>query len=113
MQTQHSHELGPIFTGRRVLDEHGLSLGTITDVVYGDDPYDPEYLIVDPGLLRRSHYVPAAGACQTLGGEIVVPWDRDWFQLAPRAKAGPVLTRRQRHELEAHYARRRRASGDF
>jgi hypothetical protein len=98
-------EPGPIYTGRRVLDEHGLPLGTVTDVIYPPGECDPEYLIVDPGVLRRAHYVPAAGACQTARGEIVVPWDRDWFRLAPTATARPVLSATRRRELAAHYAR--------
>lgn len=107
MQTQHHpNELGPIYTGRRVLDVHGLQLGTITQVVYGDDPYEPEYLVVDPGLLRRPHYVPVAGACQTPDGEIVVSWDRDWFRLAPKASSRPFLTRSQAIAVANHYARR-------
>jgi hypothetical protein len=99
-------EPGPIFTGRRVLDEHGLRLGTITDVVYSNGGFSPEHLVVDPGPLRRARYVPVAGACQTVTGDIVVPWDRDWFQLAPVAVARPALTAAQRRALDAHYARR-------
>ena len=99
-------EPGPIYTGRRVLDEHGLPLGSITDVIYAPGEYEPEYLIVDPGPLRRAHYVPAAGACQTADGEIVVPWDRDWFRLAPKASARPTLSPSDRRALEVHYTRR-------
>jgi len=99
-------EPGPIFTGRRVLDEHGLRLGTITDVVYSTSGHTPEHLVVDPGPLRRARFVPVAGACQTVAGDIVVPWDRDWFRLAPVAGVRPVLTAAQRRALHAHYARR-------
>jgi len=99
-------EPGPIFSGRRVLDEHGLPLGTVTDVVYVPGEYEPEYLAVDPGLLRRSHYVPAAGASQTTDGEIVVAWDRDWFRLAPTVSGrASSLSRDERRALEVHYAR--------
>lgn len=98
-------DLGPILTGRRVLDEHGLRLGTVTDVIYPPGEHDPEYLVVDPGVLRRAHYVPAAGACHTARGEIIVPWDRDWFRLAPTATSRPVLSSGRRREVAAHYAR--------
>jgi len=57
-------------------------------------------------VLRRAHYVPVAGACETVTGDIVVPWDRDWFRLAPTASARPALTTVRRRELEAHYVRR-------
>lgn len=105
-RTRRDDEPGPIFTGRKVLDEHGLPLGSITDVVYASGEFDPEYFVVAPGLLRWSHYVPAAGACQTVDGDIVVPWDRDWFRLAPKASSRPVLTAGGRRELEVHYSRR-------
>jgi hypothetical protein len=99
-------EPGPIYTGRRVLDEHGLPLGTVTDVVYVHGAYEPEYLVVDPGVLRRSHYVPIAGATQTPAGEIVVAWDRDWFRLAPTVTGrASTLTSTERRAVEAHYAR--------
>ena len=43
----------PSFTGRLVIDEHGDTLGSVDDVLF--DPHDetPEYLVVNPGLLRR------------------------------------------------------------
>lgn len=105
-RTQRDDEPGPIFTGRRVLDEHRLPLGSITDVLYAPGEFEPEYFVVDPGLLRRAHYVPAAGACQTPGGQIVVPWDRDWFRLAPTASGRPVLSNTDRRAVEIHYSRR-------
>ena len=97
-------EIGPTITGRVVLDEHGLRLGSVTDVVYRADSHDPEFLVVRPGPLRRSHYVPAAGACQTMDGEIVVPWDRDWFRLAPTG--GKTVSPARRTAIAVHYTRR-------
>ena len=105
-RTTETNHLGPIYTGRRVFDAHGLALGTITDVVYADNQYEPHYLIVDPGVLRRSHYVPTAGAAQTDRGDIVVAWDREWFRLSPPASGRPVLTERQQRDLAIHYAAR-------
>lgn len=93
------------YTGRRVIDEHGLVLGVVADVVYDTHTQRPEYLIVKPGPLRRSHYVPVDGALETADGTIVVPWDKDWFQLAPSANAHPRLREHDRRELESHYAR--------
>ena len=78
-RTTDTSDPGPIYTGRRVLDEHGLPLGTVTDVVYESDDYEPLYLVVDPGLLRRAHYLPAAGA-----------WSSTNHQLAVRAH-GPII----------------------
>lgn len=93
------------FTGRQVIDEHGLALGTVADVVYDVHTQRPEYLVVNPGPLRRAHYVPVDGAMETPDGTIVVPWDRDWFKLAPAANGNPMLRPKERRELETHYAR--------
>lgn len=97
------HPLDAILTGRVVLDEYGVRLGTVADVVFGSDAHAPEYLIVDPGPLRRSRYVPTQGACHTPQGEIIVPWDRDWFRLAPAAAGRPTLTEADRRRLRSHY----------
>jgi sporulation protein YlmC with PRC-barrel domain len=93
------------YTGRKVIDEHGLVLGVVTDVVYDAHTQRPEYLAVNPGPLRRSHYVPVHGAAEIRDGTIVVPWDKDWFKLAPAANGHPTLRPSERRELEAHYAR--------
>lgn len=93
------------YTGRTVIDEHGLPLGVVTDVVYDAYTQRPEYLVVNPGPLRRSHCVPVLGAMETHDGIIVVPWDKDWFKLAPSTASHGTLRERQRRELEAHYAR--------
>lgn len=93
------------YTGRTVIDEHGLTLGTVSDVIYDAHTQRPEYLVVNPGTLRRAHYVPVDGALETVDGTIVVPWDKDWFKLAPAANSNPTLRRADRRTLEIHYAR--------
>ena len=93
------------YTGRKVIDEHGLDLGVVTEVVYDAYTQRPEYLIVSPGALRRAHYVPIDGALEIENGTIVVPWDRDWFKLAPAATTHGSLRPKDRRQLEAHYAR--------
>lgn len=93
------------YTGRTVIDEHGLVLGVVTEVVYDAYTQRPEYLIVNPGALRRSHYLPVHGAVETADGTIVVPWDKDWFKLAPSAHGHTTLREHDRRQLDAHYAR--------
>ena len=92
-----------VYTGRPVLDEHGIALGAITDVVY-DEVGQPEYLVVDPGIFRSSHYVPVNGSYATAHGEVVVPWDKFWFKQAPKASGQHLLSSLDRHMLEVHYA---------
>ena len=95
---------GPAFTGRTAIDEHGDHLGEIADVVFDQQDGQPEYLVVDPGVFRKAHYVPVEGTYETVEGDIVVPWDRHWFKLAPAARRSHALTSGERQELEAHYA---------
>lgn len=97
---------GPAFTGRAAIDEHGEKLGEIADVVFDGHLGQPEYLVVDPGLFRSAHYVPVDGTYESVDGDIVVPWDRHWFKLAPKAHRAHALTSSERHDLEAHYAHR-------
>jgi sporulation protein YlmC with PRC-barrel domain len=91
------------FVGHEVLDEHGLHIGTVTDLV--DSPQDghAEFLVVDPGLLRPAHYVPVAGSYHTSDGRVVVPWDKHWVKTAPRATGDHVPTQRDQQELLRHY----------
>lgn len=91
------------YVGHEVLDEHGLHLGVVTEVVYETDGKHPEYLVVDPGLLRPAHYVPVAGSYHTANGQIVVPWDKHWVKMATKAAADHELSERDRHELAHHY----------
>ncbi len=100
-QTDHEHAI--TFNGRSVIDEHGAKLGAITDVVYDRRGTDPEYIVVDPGPLRKPHYVPIRGAYETIEGSIVVPWDKHWVKLSPKADNDHILTSVDRRLLEVHY----------
>ena len=96
------------FSGHDVLDDQNQYVGKVTDVIYdenaGEIPTTPTWLVVDPGLLRTAHYVPAAGAYRTSEGAIVVPWDKEWIKSATKAQRDHILTDEQREELRSHYA---------
>ena len=91
------------FIGHEVLDEHGLHLGMVTDIVDNPDDGHAELLVVAPGLLRPAHYVPITGSYHTNEGQIVVPWDKRWVKTAPRATGDHVPTQHDRQELLRHY----------
>lgn len=101
---QHPTEPHTDFAGHPVIDEHGARLGAVTDVVYDVADRAPEYLVVDPGVFRKPHYVPVEGSYRSVDGDIVVPWAKSWFKLAPAASSSHVLSSSDRHVLEAHYA---------
>jgi len=92
------------FVGHEVLDEQGIHLGTVTDIVDNPDDGHVEFLVVDPGLLRPAHYVPIARSYHTSDGKIVVPWDKHWVKSAPRAVGDHAPAGRTREELLRHYS---------
>lgn len=100
----------PSYTGHHVLDEHGADLGRVVDVIYtdpsttDDGSMTPHWLVVDPGPLRKAHYVPIDGSYVTEAGDVVVPWDKRWVKSAPKASGDHLLTDDQIAELESHYA---------
>jgi sporulation protein YlmC with PRC-barrel domain len=98
----------PTFSGHDVLDDQNQYVGKVTDVIYeesaGEMSTTPTWLVVDPGVLRTAHYVPAAGAYRTAEGAIVVPWDKEWIKSAAKANRDHLLTDEQRDELRTHYA---------
>lgn len=96
--------------GRTVVDEHQHVIGIVVDVVYDNDgpvagaaKDQPGWLIVDPGMFRAAHWMPAAGTYRSDDGRIVTPWDRDLVRRSPRATDAHVITPRLAHELEHHY----------
>lgn len=97
------------YAGHDVLDEKGHKIGKVTDVVYDDrrsdaaDTMTPTWMVVDPGMMRASHYVPVEGTYRSQGDEIIVPWDKEWLKSAPKASGDHILTDSQRDELEQHY----------
>jgi hypothetical protein len=99
----HHSDLAATYAGRPVLDEHGLPLGSIADIVH-DDSGRPEYLVVDPGVFRAAKCVPIRGSYATSFGEIVVGWGRARFRDAPKAGKGNILSSLERDLLEVHYA---------
>lgn len=118
-QPAHRHSAGPDdvttdgvtdFVGHKVVDQHDREIGTVTDVAYDDDAATaggaaerPTWLVVDPGMLRAAHWMPAAGTYRSADGRIVTPWDRELVKHAPKATDDHVVTPRLAHELERHY----------
>lgn len=101
--SHHSHptEIGPVLAGRHVHDEAGGDIGSVTDVLF-DRRGRAEYLVVDPGLFRRTRYVPAEGAYLT-DDAVVVPWNKARVTRAMKASGTHVLSHRERQTLERYY----------
>jgi PRC-barrel domain len=92
----------PGFRGHDVVDPNHRLIGTISDVVY-DSGGDPQWAIVDLGLLRSSHYVPIPAGYMSESGEFVVPYDKKVVKAAPKADRSHLVDSITRSELHRHY----------
>jgi hypothetical protein len=90
------------YRGSDVIDPDQRLIGTIGDVVYGDDG-QPIWAVVELGLTRSAHYLPVAAGYLTDAGKFVVPYDKRTVKAAPRARRDHVLDRQIEAALIAHY----------
>ena len=93
------------YAGMSVLDDGGAAIGSVSDVIYDYDNggMDPAWFVVDGGLMRAEHFVPADGSYMTAKGQLVVPFDKKWVRDAPKAPKGHILTSDLRRQLAVHY----------
>ena len=96
--------LSASYEGHRVVDPEGATVGKVSKVIYDGGSTDPmpSWMVVDRGLLRSEHYVPATGAYATPDDRVIVPFAKRWIKAAPRADRGE-LTPPTRRELHLHY----------
>jgi hypothetical protein len=97
-----AHSASPHVAGLTAIDNEGEKVGTITDVLF-DRNGEPRWGVVDPGMLRRAHYVPLDGAYETEDGKVVLPVGRDSVKSAPAAGREHVITTDLEAALNAHY----------
>ena len=91
------------YKGHSVIDEHGMKVGKITDVLYDDKTLTPRWMIVDLGVFAAQHYVPLNAAYQSEDGRLVIPFDKKTVKSAPRAGKDHILTRAVEEQLLQHY----------
>ncbi len=90
------------YRGHDVVDPDHRLIGTISDVLYSGDG-EPEWAVVDLGLLRSAHYLPVAAGYMTDSGELVVPFDKRMVKTAPKASRDHLIDRATADELHRHY----------
>jgi hypothetical protein len=90
------------YRGHDVVDSTHRLIGTISDVVY-DDAGDPQWAVVDLGLLRSSHYLPVSAGYLSESGEFVVPYDKKVVKAAPRADRSHVVDSSVTRAIRLHY----------
>ncbi len=90
------------YRGHDVVDPNQRLIGTISDVVY-DTSGDPQWAVVDLGLLRSSHYVPISAGYLSEAGEFVVPYDKQVVKAGPKADRNHLVDSSLDSELNQHY----------
>ena len=91
------------YMGLTVQDEHGETIGTISDVLYDEATQQPQWLVVNPGTLRSDHFVPTNGSYTTEEGNLVVAFTKQMIKEAPKATGDHVITHDVEHELREYY----------
>jgi hypothetical protein len=90
------------YRGHDVVDPDHRLIGTISDVLY-DTSGDPEWAVVDLGLLRSAHYLPVSSGYMSENGEFIVPFEKRVVKSAPKADRSHFLDAATERELKRHY----------
>jgi uncharacterized protein (TIGR02271 family) len=89
--------------GAAVLSQQGDKIGTVQDIYLDNDTNEPEWALVNTGLLGgRSSFVPLAQAT-TRGDDIVVPYDKDKVKDAPTMEEDGQLSQQEEAGLYEYY----------
>jgi uncharacterized protein (TIGR02271 family) len=88
---------------RKLIDNQGGRIGTITDLYLDIRSGRPEWAVVHTGLLgARSSIVPLADAVPE-GEQVRVPYDKEQVKSAPNIAADEELSETEEAELYRHY----------
>lgn len=90
------------YRGHAVVDAERRRIGRISDIVY-DTNGDPEWAVVDLGLMRSSHYLPVDSGYMSENGDFVVPYQREVVRSSPKADRNHVVDAVTEQELQRHY----------
>jgi hypothetical protein len=91
------------YMGLTAQDEHGETIGSISDVLYDETTQQPEWLVVKPGTLRAEHFVPSEGSYTTEEGTVVLAFTKQMVKEAPKATGDHVITHDIEQELREYY----------
>lgn len=100
MEQHHMH-----LKDRDLVDSGGERIGTISDVIFDEaTESDPKWLVVNPGLLKAEHFVPARGAIALDDGTIQVPYDIETVKSSLKAPSDHVVPSAAKAVLRDHYS---------
>lgn len=88
-----------------VFDTNGARIGKVTDVIYDERASleEPQLVVVNPGRLRPSHYVPMVGVRRTDGGDLQIPFTEERVAQSPKARRDHALTRPEIEDIKHYY----------
>ncbi len=88
--------------GGVVIGSDGSKIGTIDQIYVDRETEQPEWVLVNTGLLgARSSFVPLSEA-RVEGAELRVPYDKDRVKGAPTMDAEGELSQQEEAELYAY-----------
>jgi len=98
------------YVGRPLTNTAGDKIGKITDVISDPNGFEPEWLTVKTGVLRREHLVPI-DAVQERGNEVVTTLDADAIKNAPVTTDHIRPSDAERRALYQHFGLPERSFG--
>ena len=100
--SMHEAEAHPLaLTGRTVLDNRAVRVGTVTDVLFEEG--NPDWAVVKTGPISGEHFVPLGHTYVDADGRLVVPLDKTEIKRAPRVGREHVITTQARNQLRDYY----------
>lgn len=88
---------------REVVDSAGARVGKVSDVLFDDSSgFEPKWLVVNPGLFKAEHFVPAAGAVVD-ETSVRVPYDIETVRASLKAPGDHIVSSAAKAALRDHY----------
>jgi uncharacterized protein (TIGR02271 family) len=98
-------------SGANVVDSDGHKIGTVGQIYVDSDSGRPSWATVKTGLFGTSEsFVPLEQAEET-GGDLRVPFSKDFVKDAPRIESDGELSEAEEDELYAYYRDSSRSGG--
>lgn len=88
--------------GSPVYDSHGEKIGKVKGMFVDKETHQPEWLVVETGMLRHEALVPITGLEEVHDG-IRLPFSEEQVKKAPHGAEGDVLTTDRERELYSYY----------
>ena len=93
-------------TGNRVIDPHGDTVGTVTDIFSDDRTMRPQWAVVSYGMFNQHHrVVPVSRMYESTTDDLCIDLDKDIVRHAPKIGMHEPITGDLERELSDYYGR--------